>query len=113
MSKFQEALDLYTSEFKNTLNMTPDANLLKAVTRACGPSIYNKDSAKVSASDKAERDLVKNNFLIRKLGLQDGPALDAAIQEVAVQMGSSNKNKYRAMFYYLLVKKFGKEGLFV
>ena len=57
-------------------------------------------------------DRVKNNFLIKKLGLSDGPALDAAIGEVAEKLGKSNRNKYRAMVYYLLVKKFGKESVF-
>ena len=112
MSKFQEALDLYTKELKDKAGVTADADLLKAVTKACGPAIYNKDASKVSSSDKAELDRVKNNFLIKKLGMSDGPALDAAINEVAEQLGKSNKNKYRAMFYYLLVKKFGKESVF-
>lgn len=112
MSKFQEALDLYTKELKDKVGISADADLLKAVTKACGPAIYNKDSSKVSTSDKTELDRVKTNFLIKKLGLSDGPALDAAIKEVGEQLGTSNKNKYRAMFYYLLVKKFGKESMF-
>lgn len=112
MSKFQEALDLYTKELKDKAGVTADADLLKAVTKACGPAIYNKDSSKVSTSDQTELDRVKNNFLIKKLGMSDGPALDAAIKEVGEQLGKSNKNKYRAMFYYLLVKKFGKESVF-
>ncbi len=112
MSKFQAALDLYTKELKDKAGVTADADLLKAVTKACGPSIYNVDSSKVSTSDQAELDRVKNNFLIKKLGMSDGPALDAAIKEVGEQLGKSNRNKYRAMFYYLLVKKFGKESVF-
>ena len=112
MSKFQAALDLYTKELKDKAGVTADADLLKAVTKACGPAIYNKDSSKVSASDPVELGRVKNNFLIKKLGLSDGPALDAAMTEVAEQLGKSNRNKYRAMFYYLLVKKFGKESVF-
>jgi hypothetical protein len=50
--------------------------------------------------------------LIKKLGLDDSPALDAAIKEVCEQLGSANRNKYRAIFYYLLVKKFGKEAVY-
>ena len=42
------------------------------------------------------------------LGLSDDPELDAAIKEVCEQLGSSNRNKYRGMFYYLLAVKFGK-----
>jgi hypothetical protein len=112
MSKFQEALTLYTKELKDKAGVTADADLLKAVTKACGPAIYNEDSSRVSITDPEELARVKNNFLIKKLGLSDGPALDAAISEVGEQLGKSNRNKYRAMFYYLLVKKFGKESLF-
>jgi hypothetical protein len=51
--------------------------------------------------------------LIKKLGLADTPALDAAIDEVLEKMGSSNRNKQRAVVYALLVKKFGKESMFM
>lgn len=113
MSKFQEALTTYQSEMKGKLKMAKiDETLLKEVTRGLGPSIYREDSSKVSCSDKAERDRVKNNFLIKKLGLKDSPELDKAIVDVCQQMGTSNKKKFRAIFYYLLVKKFKKEGIY-
>lgn len=112
-SKFQIALDLYSREIKKRLDKDADLDLLKAVAKACGPSIYNEDSSKVSTSDKAELDRVKKNFLIKKLGLPDNSELDTAIKEVIEQLGSSNRNKYRAMFYYLLVKKFKKESIFL
>ncbi len=112
MSKFNEALETYNKEFADKLDMKVDADLLKAVTKACGPSIYNRDASKVSCSDKDEMDRVRKNFLIKKLGLEDNDKLDEALKDVCNQMGSSNRNKYRAMFYYLLVKKFGKESMF-
>lgn len=113
MSKFDEALELYHGEMSGKLGMSGvDADLLRAVTKALGPSIYSEDSTRVSCSDKEEMARVKNNFLIKKLGLADGPELDAALKEVCDQMGSSNRNKYRAIFYYLLVKKFGKEAMY-
>ena len=52
------------------------------------------------------------NFLIKKLGLKDGPELDEAIQDVMDQMGKSNRNKYRAMVYYLLTLKFNKASIY-
>ena len=114
MSKFDEALELYNSEMKKTLKIKDyDPDLLRAVTKGLGPSIYRKDSSTVSCSDQSELDRVKKNFLIKKLGMADGPKLDEAINEVCKQMGSSNRNKYRALFYYLLVKKFGKESVYM
>ncbi len=111
MSKFDEAMDLYIAQ-SNELSLGIDATLLKAVTKGLGPSIYNIDSSKVSSSDPEELARVKNNFLIKKLGLEDSPALDAAVNEVAEKMGSSNRNKYRAVFYSLLVMKFGKQAIY-
>ncbi len=109
MSKFDEKLELYQSEMKK-LGISYDADLFKKVTKGCGPSIYKTDAEKVSGSDQKELDTVKNNFLIKKLGLADSPKLDKAIATVVEKMGKSNRNKYRAIFYYLLVKELGQEA---
>ena len=50
--------------------------------------------------------------MIKKLGLTEKDNLDGAIKEVIETFGSSNKHKYRAMFYYLLAKKFKKESVY-
>lgn len=107
MSKFDECLDLYRASF-NEMGASFNEDTLKAVAKSLGPSIYNADSSKVSASDKEELDRVKNNFLIKKLGMTDSAELDNAIKDVVNKFGSSNRNKYRAVFYYLLAEKFGK-----
>ncbi|HPR00583.1 MAG TPA: DUF2853 family protein, partial [Saprospiraceae bacterium] len=65
-----------------------------------------------SSGDPQELERVKKNFLIKKLGLKDGPELDKAIAKVVDTFGSSNRNKYRAIFYYLLVKEFKKESMY-
>ena len=105
MSQLTEKIDLYNAEFTK-LGIDIDPNLVQAVTKKMGPVIYNEDSSRVSCSDKEELARVKNNFLIKKLGMEDTPALDAAIGEVCAQLGSSNRNKFRAMFYTLLLVKF-------
>jgi len=111
MSKFAEAIETYKEQVAE-LGLGISEDLLTAVAKGLGPSIYNADSSKVSSSDPEELARVKNNFLIGKLGLADGPALDAAIDEVVEKLGSSNRNKYRAVVYALLVIKFGKEDLY-
>lgn len=111
MSKFQECLDTYDKEFKK-LKVKYDDKLLAKVAKGCGPSIYNTDASKVASGDKDEMARVKKNFLIKKLGLKDGPKLDEGIAAVVKIMGSSNRNKYRAMFYYLLVKHFRKASVY-
>ena len=52
------------------------------------------------------------NFLIKKLGLSDGPQLMEGINKVLEDYGKSNRNKYRAVVYYLLTKHFGKEEVY-
>ncbi len=111
MSKFQECLDTYDKEF-GKLKVKYDKKLLTAVAKGCGPSIYNKDASKVASGDKDEMERLKKSFLIKKLGLKDSPKLDEGIAAVVKIMGSSNRNKYRAMFYYLLVKHFRKASVY-
>lgn len=110
MSKFQEKVDGYYTNMTDKLGIKKvDKDLLTAVTKGIGPNIYKADASKVSSSDKDEMDRVKKNFLIKKLGLKDGPKLDGAIDKVIDTMGKSNKSKYRAVFYYLLVKELKQE----
>jgi len=112
MSKRDELIAKYADEFKK-MGIDFDMDLLTKVTVALGPSIYNKDSSTVSCSDETELKRVVDNFLVKKLGCKESPEkMMAAVKEVCEQLGSSNRNKYRAMFYYLLVKKFNKESVY-
>jgi hypothetical protein len=108
MSKFDEKLKSYTETFKGLGRDALDMDLFTKVTKALGPSIYLTDASLVSCSDQAEQDRVKANFLIKKHGLADGANLDAAVKAVCEEMKSA-KQKPRAIFYYLLVKKLGLE----
>ena len=111
MSKLQEKIDLYTSEAEK-LGIAIDADLFKLVAKGLGPSIYKEDAELVSSSNKAELETIKKNFLIKKLGQEDNEKLDEAIQKVIDTLGSSNRRKYRALFYYLLVKEVGAESVY-
>lgn len=112
MSKRDDLIAKYASDLTEKCNVTPDMDLLTKVTIGCGPAIYNADSSTVSGTDESEVATVKNNFLIKKLGLTDGPDLDSAIDSVLETYGKSNRNKYRAVVYYLLTKHFGKEAVY-
>ena len=102
----------YAGDLKNKCKMSPDMDLLTKVTIGCGPAVYSADSETVAASQPAELELVKNNFLIKKLGLKDGPQLMAAINAVIETYGKSERNKYRAVVYYMLTKHFGKDSVY-
>ena len=87
-------------------------DLLTKVTIGCGPAIYDADASTVASSQESELETVKQNFLIKKLGLADGPELMEAINKVVEIYGKSERNKYRAVFYYMLTKHFGKEAVY-
>jgi Protein of unknown function (DUF2853) len=110
MSKFDDKVTGYMAEFTKIGKSSVDEALFLKVTKALGPSIYLEDASRVSCSDKSEMDRVKERFLIGKMGLKDGKNLDEAVKAVCDEFGSSNKNKFRAMFYYMLVTKLGLEG---
>lgn len=112
MSKRDELIAVYAADLKDKCGVTPDMEFLTKVVIGCGPSIYNKDAATVAGSQQSELDTVKNNFLIKKLGLKDGPELDKAIDSVLEKYGKSNKSKYRAVIYYLLATHFKKESVY-
>ena len=112
MSKRDDLIAKYAADLKEKCGMTADMALLTKVTIGCGPSIYNADASTVSGSDAAELETVKNNFLIKKLGMKDGADLDAGIASVMETYGKSNRNKYRAVVYYMLTKHFKKEAVY-
>jgi hypothetical protein len=112
MSKRAELIAKYADDLKTKCGMTPDMDLLTKVTIGCGPAIYSADSAVVAASQPTELETVKNNFLIKKLGLKDGPELMDAINAVIDTYGRSERNKYRAVVYYMLTKHFRKEAVY-
>jgi len=112
MSKRDELVAKYAGDLRNKCKVEPDMDLLTKVTIGCGPAIYNADSETIAASDEAELETVRRNFLIKKLGLTDGPALMEAINAVIDIYGRSERNKYRAVVYYMLTRHFGREAVY-
>jgi hypothetical protein len=112
MSKRNELIAKYAEDLKAKCKISPDMALLEKVTIGCGPAIYNNDASTVAGSDPSELETIRKNFLIKKLGLADGPALLDAINAVIDTYGRSERQKYRAVVYYMLVKHFGKEAVY-
>lgn len=112
MSKRDELIEKYAADLKDKCGVKVDMDLLTKVTIGCGPSIYKADASTVASSDQSELDTVKNNFLIKKLGLDDGPKLDEAIATAIDTYGKSNRTKYRAVIYYLLTVHFKKQSVY-
>lgn len=112
MGKRDDLIAKYAEDLEKKCGMTPDMDLLTKVTIGCGPAIYNADASTVAGSQPSELETVKENFLMKKLGLPDGPELMEAINKAIDTYGQSERNKYRAVIYYMLTKHFGKESVY-
>jgi hypothetical protein len=112
MGKRDDLIAAYAADITEKCGQSPDMDLLTKVTIGCGPAIYRADAALVAASDPEELARIKTNFLMRKLGLAEGDALDAGIEAVIETYGRSNPRKQRVVVYYLLTRHFGKEAVY-
>ena len=112
MSKRAELIEKYAADLNDKTGMDADMDLLTKVTIACGPTIYNADSSTVSGSSTGELETVQKNFVMKKLGISDEDAAMGAVQKAIETYGRSNRNKYRAVLYYIITKQQGKESVF-
>jgi hypothetical protein len=110
--KRDELLAQYAKHIQERFSEAADLEFLEKVTIGLGPAVYNRDASLVSGSDEGELETVKNNFLIKKLGLPEGPHLDYAIKDVMREYGPSERTKYRAVVYYILARRFKKEAAY-
>lgn len=109
MGKRDELIAKYADDLRSKCKINPDMALLTKVAIGCGPAIYDTDAETVVATDPEELERIKAKFLIRKLGLPDSPRLMEGIQAAIDTYGRSERNKYRAVIYYMLTRHFGRE----
>lgn len=111
-SKLDEKVDKYVDDYRAKISQDIDVNLMRKITESLVPAIYNDDAETVSSTSDGEMATVKKNFISGKLGITDDAKADAALNAVIDQYGRSNRNKYRAVVYYMLTKHFGKESIY-
>ncbi|MGB3590396.1 MAG: DUF2853 family protein [Nonlabens sp.] len=110
-SKLDEKVGKYIDDYKKKIDENDlDVDLMRKVTKSLVPAIYNRDAETVSAQ-KDEMDRIQKNYLQKKLGLE-GDDLMSSVETVMERYGKSNRNKYRAVVYYLLCKHHGKESVY-
>jgi Protein of unknown function (DUF2853) len=93
----------------NVKKYVPNADeaAIHGIVKHLGIALRGKDSSFVACTDKAERDLVREHFLKKALGLVlDEAELDRSVADVCQRM-HSDRDKPRVTFYYLLAEKFG------
>jgi outer membrane protein OmpA-like peptidoglycan-associated protein len=89
-----------------------DEGVVGAIVRYCGIALQSRDGSLVAMSDKKERELVRENYLKKKLGLTHSDAeLDEAVIAVGQQM-KEDRTKNRVTVYYLLAEHFGHLSAF-
>lgn len=102
----------YAADVKKYATGVDDA-VVKKIVNHLGIALRNKDSSMVSCSDPNELARIRNGFCRKKLALTiSDDKLDEAIAAVCEKMGSSNRNKSRVTFYYLLAENLGKLSVF-
>lgn len=89
-------------------------DLLEGIAYALWRANFDNDASKVACSQSAELAYVRDTFVKKRLELDHMPdeAIDKVIHEVCQEMGQSNRNKQRVVFYYLLTQKLGREEVF-
>ena len=112
MSKRDDLIATYAADLREKCKVEPDMALLTKVAIGLGPAIYNNDSSTVAGSEASELETIRKNFLMKKLGLPDGPELMSGIDAAIETYGRSNRSKHRALIYYLLAKHFGRESVY-
>lgn len=113
MSRRDELIEIYARDLEEITGGPPDRALLRQVTIACEPAIYDADSAIVAAGDGAELERVRAGFLVGTLGLPDDDDLMGGIQKTIRRIGRSEPRKPRVVLYYLLTREYGKESVFI
>ena len=86
MNKFDKKVVFYKAAMEK-MDVDCDEKLLEKITKGLGPSIFKRDAESVSMTEPMELNTVKQNFLIKKLGLEDSKELDEAILKVGNLMG--------------------------
>jgi len=103
MSQTEEKIAMYTEELAKYVDSV-DAELLQTIVSKLGPSIFSADAELVSSSDPTEMERVVK-FIINNLAFDSTfEKVEAAAASAVETMGSSNPQKFRAVFCYLAVQ---------
>jgi hypothetical protein len=106
MATKEEMAELYRAQLQE-LNVDVNEELLDWCIDRVGPANYNADGQTVACSDTEELEGVYSGFVGDELGETDKVNGMAEIEKVCEIMNEQHR-KYRAVFYYLLARAYGK-----
>lgn len=81
-------------------------DVVNKIVKHLGIALRNRDSSLVSATDQKELDRVRDNWGVKKLGV-DAAKAEAAVAATAKEL-AADRTKSRVTFYYLVAKHLGK-----
>lgn len=107
MATKEQQIIKYTAQLR-TAKIPVNAELLEKVVKMVGPANYQLDAMFVATSDKSEIQTVLKKFVLKKLDVTDESKAEKAIFAAVTKLKDAGiRKKYRAVFYYILAKKFG------
>lgn len=110
MGRRDDLLVVCAGDLLAKCGMPAELDLLDRVITACGPSAFSRTMSTVDPENEQDRDHIRTHFLMRRLGLKDGPELAEAIEAAFEAYPSVGSPCYRPVVYYLLVKFFGRDA---
>jgi len=110
MATVAEKVEQYSAKCAE-LGMNIWGGLLARAAKACGPALFNADAETVAASDTTELETVRNNFVMKKLWVEDADEAMNIVNTVAQEMKDFGSHKYRAVFYARCAELAGKEDM--
>lgn len=110
MGRREDLVRACAQDLRQKCGMAPEEELLDRVITACGPAAFSETGVVVDPVSDGEHAHIRSHFLVRKLGLKDGPALSDAIDAAFEAYPRQGERLLRPALYYLLVKYFGLEA---
>lgn len=105
----QKLINLYKQTLVEKIGVEVDDLLLEKIVNRLGPSIFDANSSLVASTKSQELDRVKKKWLVDTLNFDYEDDLDGIINQAVEKYGRSEKNKHRAVLYYLITTQQSKE----
>lgn len=107
MATKEQQTEKYIAQLK-VAKVPVNKDLLEQVVKMVGPANYQLDAMFVATSDKKELETVCKKFVMKKLNVDDEVKAMKAVDAATAKLKDAGiRKKYRAVFYYMLAKKFG------
>jgi len=105
-SELPESAITYIADVRG-YDANADVEIIRKIVNHCGIALKSRDGKFVACSDEAERQTVRESWLVKKLGVSGETAeLDAKVMAVCETM-QKDRMKNRVTFYYLIAKNEG------